>query len=158
MSREYWMIYRGPGFLAVIWFGSYPLSRQQVVSRLLTGKGGGGQGFGSGSALIRVAGSESNRAKMLSLRGEGFSCSLGVLYGGALGISKLQFLIEKYKLFSAVNFFAVFGQQNPGSGSALNQCCSKFFLPWWRGWGRSQIIQRRESLVLYKWFVTLCSM
>ncbi len=31
------------------------------------------------------------------LRAEGFSCSLGVLYGG-LGISKLQFLIKKQKL------------------------------------------------------------
>ncbi len=32
---EYWMIYRGPGFIAVIWFGFFPtpytLSRQQVV-------------------------------------------------------------------------------------------------------------------------------
>ncbi len=24
VSREYWMIYRGPGFLAVVWFGSSP--------------------------------------------------------------------------------------------------------------------------------------
>jgi hypothetical protein len=31
------------------------------------------------------------------LRAEGFSCSLGVLYGG-LGISKLQFLIKKIKI------------------------------------------------------------
>jgi hypothetical protein len=31
------------------------------------------------------------------LRADGFSCSLGVLYGD-LGISKLQFLIKKYKL------------------------------------------------------------
>jgi len=34
--REYWMIYRGPGFLAVVSFGSsstpFPLSCQQVVS------------------------------------------------------------------------------------------------------------------------------
>ena len=38
-------------------------------------------------------------------RAEGFSCSLGVLYGG-LGISKLQFLIKKLKIkFPAVNFF-----------------------------------------------------
>jgi hypothetical protein len=22
--REYWMIYRGPGFLAIVWFGSFP--------------------------------------------------------------------------------------------------------------------------------------
>jgi hypothetical protein len=33
---------------------------------------------------------------VLFLRAEGFSCSLGVLYGG-LGISKLQFLIKKNK-------------------------------------------------------------
>ena len=23
-TRDYWIIYRGPGFLAVLWFGSYP--------------------------------------------------------------------------------------------------------------------------------------
>ncbi len=85
-----------------------------------------------GSALIWVAGSgsafklririRSRRAKMTHknrkkyrifmfwsagcsfLRAEGFSCSLGVLYGG-LGISKLQFLIKKTKIkFPAVNF------------------------------------------------------
>jgi hypothetical protein len=39
------------------------------------------------------------------LRAEGFSCSLGVLYGG-LEISKLQFLIKKIKIkFIVVNFF-----------------------------------------------------
>jgi hypothetical protein len=35
---------------------------------------------------------------------KGFSCSLGVLYGG-LGISKLQFLIKKIKIKFLVNFF-----------------------------------------------------
>ncbi len=34
--REYWMIFRGPSFLAVVWFGSWPtplpLSLQQIVS------------------------------------------------------------------------------------------------------------------------------
>jgi hypothetical protein len=39
------------------------------------------------------------------LRAEGFSCSLGVLYGG-LGISKWQFLIKKIEIkFPAINFF-----------------------------------------------------
>jgi hypothetical protein len=39
------------------------------------------------------------------LRAEGFSCSLGVLYGG-LGISKLQLLIKKIEVeFPAINFF-----------------------------------------------------
>ncbi len=39
------------------------------------------------------------------LRAEGFSCSLGVLYGG-LGIGKLQFLIKKIKIiFLVVSFF-----------------------------------------------------
>ncbi len=35
LAREYWMICRGPGFLAVIWFGSTPIpppSHQQVIS------------------------------------------------------------------------------------------------------------------------------
>jgi hypothetical protein len=56
------------------------------------------------------------------LRAEGFSCSLGVLYGG-LRISKLQFLIKKIEIkFPAINFRS----SNPGSvsGSALNQCGS----------------------------------
>jgi hypothetical protein len=52
------------------------------------------------------------------LRAEGFSCSLGVLYGG-LGISKLQFLIKKIEIkFPAINFFN-FCSSNPGSGSGI---------------------------------------
>jgi hypothetical protein len=44
-------------------------------------------------------------------RAEGFSCSLGVLYGG-LGIKKLQFLIKKIEIkFPAINFFSIFGLQ-----------------------------------------------
>ncbi len=85
------------------------------------------------------------------LRAEGFSCSLGVLYGG-LGISKLQFLIKKIGItFPAINFFQfqvikpwirirdpdlesgsgirIRNQKNAGSGSvsgsALNQCGSE---------------------------------
>jgi hypothetical protein len=39
------------------------------------------------------------------LRAEGFSCSLGVLYGG-IEISKLQFLIEKKDIkVPAINVF-----------------------------------------------------
>jgi hypothetical protein len=39
------------------------------------------------------------------LRAEGFSCSLGVLYGG-LGISKFLFLIKKTEIkFPAIKFF-----------------------------------------------------
>jgi hypothetical protein len=72
------------------------------------------------------------------LRAEGFSCSLGVLYGG-LGISKLQFLIKKIVIkFPAINFFnfrssnpgsgsgiRIAIRKNAGSGSALNQCGSE---------------------------------
>ncbi len=36
---------------------------------------------------------------------EGFSCSLGVIYGG-LGISKLQFLIKKMEIEFPANFFS----------------------------------------------------
>jgi hypothetical protein len=43
--------------------------------------------------------------KCFLLRAEGFSCSLGVLFGG-LGISKLPFLINKIEIeFRALNFF-----------------------------------------------------
>ncbi len=49
------------------------------------------------------------------LRAEGFSCSLGVLYGG-LGIGKLLFLIKKIEIkFPAINFFQFY----PGSGSGI---------------------------------------
>jgi hypothetical protein len=80
------------------------------------------------------------------LRAEGFSCSLGVLYGG-LGISKLQFLLKKSEIkFPAINFGSILGHQtldpdpesgsairkNAGSrsvsGSALNQCGSETLL------------------------------
>ena len=45
------------------------------------------------------------------LRAEGFSCSLGVLYGG-LGIGKLQFLIKKIEIkFPAIIFFSILGHQ-----------------------------------------------
>jgi hypothetical protein len=59
------------------------------------------------------------------LRAEGFSYSLGVLYGG-LGISKLQFLIKKIKIkFLFVNFFSILDHQtldpDPGSGSAIRK-------------------------------------
>ncbi len=41
------------------------------------------------------------------LRAEGFSCSLGVLYGGQ-GISKLQFLIQKIEIKFPAKFFFQF--------------------------------------------------
>jgi hypothetical protein len=83
------------------------------------------QGFGSGSVsvsgLIGAAGSGSGKmapknrkkdrififcnARCSLLRAEGFSCSLGFLYGG-LGISKLQLFIKKIKIkFLVVHFF-----------------------------------------------------
>jgi hypothetical protein len=71
------------------------------------------------------------------LRAEGFSCSLGVLYGG-LGISKLQFLIKKIEIkFPFKFFFSILGHQtldpdpqlekmlDPDPQSALNQCGSE---------------------------------
>jgi hypothetical protein len=45
------------------------------------------------------------------MRAEGFSCSLGVLYGG-LGVSKLQVLIKKIESkFPAINFLSILGRQ-----------------------------------------------
>jgi hypothetical protein len=78
------------------------------------------------------------------LRAEGFSCSLGFLYGGP-EISKLQFLINKIEIkFPAKIFFSILGHQtldpDPGSvirknsgsgsvsGSVLNQCGSETLL------------------------------
>ncbi len=57
------------------------------------------------------------------MRAEGFSSSLGVLYG-CLGISKLQFLIKKIKIkFLVVNFFSILDHEtldpDPGSGSGI---------------------------------------
>ncbi len=84
-----------------------------------------GSGFSceSGSGSRRAKMSHKNWKKLINLifwiawcsllRAEGFSCSLGVLYGD-LGISKLQFW-SKIDKFLAV-FFSIFGHQNPGSG------------------------------------------
>ncbi len=54
-TREYWMIYRGPGFLAVVWFGSSPtpfpphvsLSQSSCVTTVehTDRRGGGGRGW-----------------------------------------------------------------------------------------------------------------
>jgi hypothetical protein len=84
------------------------------------------------------------------LRAEGFSCSLGVLYGGLVK-SKLQFFIKKIEIkFPAINFSILGHQtldpdQDPGSGSRsairknagsgsvsgspLNQCGSETLVP-----------------------------
>jgi hypothetical protein len=46
---------------------------------------------------------------MLSLKIEGFSCTLGVVYGG-LGIRKLKILLKKIEIhFPAINFFLILG-------------------------------------------------
>ena len=34
LNREYWMIYREPGFLAVVWFSSSPTPSPPLVSKL----------------------------------------------------------------------------------------------------------------------------
>ncbi len=63
LVREYWMIYRGPGFLSVVWFGSNPSPLSSacclsfpiflcVAHRLLTGEGRGWRGWGR-SQIIR---------------------------------------------------------------------------------------------------------
>jgi hypothetical protein len=59
-------------------------------------------GSGSGSRRAKMTHKNRKNSRIFMflstgcslLRAEGFSCSLGVLYGG-LGISKLQFLIKK---------------------------------------------------------------
>jgi hypothetical protein len=49
------------------------------------------------------------------LRAEGFTCSLGVLYGG-IGIQvNCNFLFLKSQIFVAGHFFPFFGHRNPGS-------------------------------------------
>ncbi len=65
--------------------------------------------------------SKPTRCQLSQLRAEGFSCSLGVLYGG-LGISKLQFLIKKIEMkFPAINFIHQTLDPDPGSGSAIRK-------------------------------------
>jgi hypothetical protein len=113
------------------WIRNGQLEGRQFILQILMQ--GFGSVSGSGSALIWAAGSgygsaykfririqegkndpknwKKDRififwsARCSLLRAEGFSCSLGLLYGG-LGISKLQFLIKKIKIkFLVVNFF-----------------------------------------------------
>ncbi len=68
-------------------------------------------GSGSGSRRAKITHKNRKKSRIFMflstwcLRAQGFSCSLGVLYGG-LGISKLQFLIKKIEIkFPAINFF-----------------------------------------------------
>jgi hypothetical protein len=70
-------------------------------------------GSGSGSRRAKLIHENRKKSRIFMflntgcsfLRAEGFSCSLGVLYGG-LGINKLQFLIKKIEIkFPAINFF-----------------------------------------------------
>jgi hypothetical protein len=91
--------------------------------------------FGSGSAFklwIRIQENKNDPQKLKKVqnlhvlsagcslwRVEGFSCSLGILYGG-LGISKLQFLIKKIKLNSLSTRPAT---QGSCQGISLQQCC-----------------------------------
>ncbi len=77
------------------------------------------------------------------LRAEGFFYNLDILYGG-LGTGKLQFWSKtKIKKIFGCNFFQ-FNTLCP-TVNFITVC-----------WERSQIIQKRESLVLYKSFNTLC--
>jgi hypothetical protein len=63
------------------------------------------QGFGSGSRRAKMTHKNKKKVQnfhvlkywMFSFEAEGFSCSLGVLYGGQ-GISKLHLLIKKIKI------------------------------------------------------------
>ncbi len=98
-------------------------------------------GFGSVSALgIRIREGQHGpqkwrkfkfwSARCSLLRNEDFSCSLDVLYEG-LEISKLQFLIKKYKFLFSCKFLQIFGHQNPGYWIGLDPdpdpqlCCIK---------------------------------
>jgi hypothetical protein len=73
------------------------------------------QDFGSGSRRAKMTHKDRKKSRIFMflstgcslLRAEGFSCSLGVLYGG-LGISKIAILIKKIEIkFPAINFFKV---------------------------------------------------
>jgi hypothetical protein len=68
---------------------------------------------GSGSRRAKMAHKNRKKSRIFMflstgcslVRVEGFSCSLGVFYGGP-GISKLQFLIKKIEIkFPAIIFF-----------------------------------------------------
>jgi 23S rRNA maturation mini-RNase III len=61
---------------------------------------------GSGYRRAKMTHKKRKKARIfMFLRAEGFSCCMGVLYGG-LGRSKLQFLINKIEIkFPAINFF-----------------------------------------------------
>jgi hypothetical protein len=78
---------------------------------------------GSGSRRAKMTHNNRKKSRILMflstgcslLRAEGFSCSLGFLYGG-LRINKLQFLIKKIEIkFPAINFRS----SNLGSRSGI---------------------------------------
>ncbi len=77
---------------------------------------------GSGSRRAKIT--HKNWKKFWSagcslLRADGFSWSLEVLYGG-LGISKMQYLIQKISIFFSCKFVPILGHKNPGFGLDLD--------------------------------------
>ncbi len=71
----------------------------------------------SGSRRTKMTKFHVLKCWMFSLRTEGFSCSLDVLYRG-LGISKLQFLIKKYHFFQFLVIKTLDPNLNPDRYSA----------------------------------------
>jgi hypothetical protein len=71
---------------------------------------------------------------MFSLRAEGFSCSLGILYGG-VGISKLHFDQENKNCISSCTFFQVLGHQT------LDPDPDQVIKPWIRIRNPDQVIK-----------------
>ncbi len=80
-NKEYWIIYRGPGFLAVLWFGSSPTpyspslsvsstgdTREDKRDNLLTGEGGRG-GWARGKSNDRKEALSSINHSILSISG-----------------------------------------------------------------------------------------
>ncbi len=77
-GREYWLIYRGPGYLAVVWFGSSPTPVSKLDRRhtgrlrkrdnFLTGEGGRG-GWPRGKSYDRKEAWSSIIHSILSISG-----------------------------------------------------------------------------------------
>ncbi len=113
-TSEYWMIYRGPGFLAAIWFGSSLfLSLPACVSTVKLTYVRGGEGVGSQIKWPRESLALYKSFVTLWLRWNGLQCGKGRCWGdcfknvGIVENHKGHFLLLSSILFVSSLFFCL---------------------------------------------------
>ncbi len=154
-TSEYWMIYRGPGFLAVIWFGSSPTDLPHLPSascpsfsvflhvcrRSKLNYVRGGKGVGSQIKWPRESLALNKSFNTLWLRWNGLQCGKGRCWGvticfknvGFVENQKCHFLYLSSILFVSSLFFCLlfcFLKLVSTVGSSCRMSLKDYFISW----------------------------